>query len=189
MVAKDVKLQVEFNPASVKVWRLIGYEKRILRPEEFNDDKKDSGDLGSGHQVTAIYEVIPASSREETASIDRLRYQQPKDTSESRSKELAWMKLRYKQPDGDRSELLQVPVAAKVTPWDSTPADARFAAAVTEYGLLLRQSKFAAHASFDHALGIARETAGSSPDEHRLEFLDLVRRAKELALDHESRLR
>src|SRR5262249_27291020 len=112
-VAKDVKLQIEFNPSRVKSWRLIGYEKRILRAEEFNDDKKDSGDLGSGHQVTAIYEIIPASSGEAPSDIDPLRYQQRRrNTSSARSGELAWVKLRYKPPQGDRSGLLQWPAPA-----------------------------------------------------------------------------
>ncbi len=189
-VAKDVKMQIEFNPSSVKAWRLIGYEKRILRPEEFNDDKKDSGDLGSGHQVTAIYEIVPASSRENPSNIDPLRYQQKRrDTRDTRSKELAWLKLRYKEPQGDRSQLLQWPVPASVSAADILPVDVRFAFAVAEYGLLLRASKFAAGASFDHVLRTARDAMGPNPDTHRTEFLVLVRHAEELSLNHESRLR
>src|SRR4029079_4073208 len=100
-VAKDVKLQIEFNPDYVKAWRLIGYENRVLRPEEFNDDKKDAGDLGAGHQVTAIYEIIPGTSRAAP-----LRYQDaPANSRKSRSAELAWVKLRHKKPQSDRSEL------------------------------------------------------------------------------------
>lgn len=134
-VAKDVKLQIEFNPSHVKAWRLIGYEKRILRAEEFNDDTKDSGDLGSGHQVTAIYEIIPAPSREEPPDVDRLRYQQTgRNTTSARSGELCWVKLRYKQPQGDHSELLQWPVPSSVAALDAAPADVRFALSVAEYG-------------------------------------------------------
>jgi len=189
-VAKDVKLQIEFNPAKVKAWRLIGYEKRILRAEKFNDDKKDAGDLGSGHQVTAIYEIIPAGSREDVAGVDGLRYQrQPRDTSRTRSAELAWVKLRHKQPQGDKSELLEWPVVPTSMDFDTLPVDARFAFAVAEYGLLLRQSKFAGGASFDQVLRLARDALGNAPDTHRMEFLDLVRRARELAQDTEARVR
>jgi Ca-activated chloride channel homolog len=182
-VAKDVKLQIEFNPAHVKAWRLVGYENRVLRPEEFNDDQKDAGDLGAGHQVTAIYELIPAGSSESPGSVDKLRYQQdaPAATRQSRSGELAWVKLRHKRPQSDRSELLEWPVQAAVTPFQSAPRDARFATAVAEYGMLLRQSKFSGNASFDHALKTASESLGPDLQGYRAEFLNLVRQARELS--------
>jgi Ca-activated chloride channel family protein len=185
-VAKDVKLQIEFNPDYVKAWRLIGYENRVLRPEEFNDDKKGAGDLGAGHQVTAIYELLPASSQEETARIDRLRYQQDaKLTSKSRAGELAWIKLRHKKPDSNKSELLEWPVSANAIAFLAAPPDVRFAASVAEYGMLLRQSKFAGNASFDHVLHTAKDALGDSPAGTRAEFLDLVHRAKELSKNRE----
>jgi len=185
-VAKDVKLQIEFNPDYVKAWRLIGYENRVLRPEEFNDDKKDAGDLGAGHQVTAIYELLPASSQEETARIDRLRYQQDaKLTSKSRAGELAWIKLRHKKPDSNKSELLEWPVSANAIAFLAAPPGVRFAASVAEYGMLLRQSKFAGNASLDHVLHTAKDALGDSPAGTRAEFLDLVHRAKELSKNRE----
>ncbi len=181
-VAKDVKLQIEFNPEYVKAWRLIGYENRVLRAEEFNDDKKDAGDLGAGHQVTAIYEVIPATSEEDPAKVDRLRYQQDaKETRTAHSGELAWIKLRHKKADSNKSDLVQWPVSATAISFAMAPPDVRFATSVAEYGLLLRQSKFAGSASFDHALRIAKESMGAAPAGSRAEFLDLVRRAKELS--------
>ncbi len=178
-VAKDVKLQVEFNPTHVKAWRLVGYEDRILRPEEFNDDHKDAGDLGAGHQVTAIYELVPAGSNEELSSVDKLRYQQDaRNAPPSRSGELAWVKLRHKKAQSDTSELLEWPVSATQTDFRAAPADTRFATAVAEYGMLLRQSKFAGSASFDHVLSTAGNALGPDLAGYRAEFLDLVRRAQ-----------
>jgi len=176
-VAKDVKLQIEFNPARVQSWRLIGYENRVLRPEEFNDDKKDAGDLGAGHQVTAIYEIMPGTSR-----ADPLRYQDaPANSRKSRSAELAWVKLRHKKPQSDRSELIEWPVDATETPFRAAPPDIRFASAVAEYGMLLRQSKFAGNASFDHVLNIASQALGADLAGQRSEFLELARRARDLS--------
>jgi Ca-activated chloride channel homolog len=180
-VAKDVKLQIEFNPARVKSWRLIGYENRVLRPEEFNDDKKDAGDLGAGHQVTAFYELIPAGSVEETGDVDQLRYQKDADnTRKARSNELAWLKLRHKKPQARKSELLEWPIASEATRFSSLPNDVRFAAAVAEYGILLRRSKFEGHANFDHVIAAAQLAIRTSTDEHKLEFLDLAKLARTL---------
>ncbi len=181
-VAKDVKLQVEFNPAHVKAWRLVGYEDRVLRPEEFNDDQKDAGDLGAGHQVTAIYELMPAGSSEEPGSVDKLRYQQDaRNAPPSRSGELAWVKLRHKRPQSDKSELLEWPVSAAQIEFRTAPADTRFATAVAEYGMLLRQSKFSGNSSFDHVLNTASGALGADLAGYRAEFLDLVRRAQGLS--------
>ncbi len=181
-VAKDVKLQVEFNPTHVKAWRLVGYEDRILRPEEFNDDKKDAGDLGAGHQVTAIYELMPAGSNEDFGSVDKLRYQEDaRNAPPSRSGELAWVKLRHKKPQSDTSELLEWPVSSSQTEFSKAPVDTRFATAVAEYGMLLRQSKFAGNASFDHVLNTASNSLGADLSGYRAEFLDLARRARDLS--------
>ncbi len=181
-VAKDVKLQIEFNPARVQSWRLIGYENRALRPEEFNDDRKDAGDLGAGHQVTAIYEILPSWSAEEHGSVDRLRYQEsPVTARKSRAAELAWVKLRYKNPHADTSELLEWPVDTAPMAFGAAPTDVRFATAVAEYGMLLRQSKFSGNANFDHVLSIASQALGADLAGHRSEFLDLARRARDLS--------
>jgi Ca-activated chloride channel homolog len=183
-VAKDVKLQIEFNPARVKSYRLIGYENRILRPEDFNDDRKDAGDLGAGHQVTALYEIIPEGSSETGASVDGLRYQnsiQQAPRSGSHTQELAWVKLRHKNPQSDSSELLEWAVPAGSMAFESAPRETRFAIAVAEYGLLLRHSKFAGGASFSHTLKTASDAVGSDLAGHRTDFLDLVRRAAALS--------
>jgi len=184
-VAKDVKLQIEFNPARVKEYRLIGYENRLLRPEDFSDDTKDAGDLGAGHQVTAFYEIIPTGSTSTGGGVDPLRYQAsavPEPAvRNSRPNELGWVKLRHKAPQGDSSQLLEWPVSAQIAEFRDAPRDVRFAAAVAEYGLLLRHSKFAGNASFDHALETASNALGSDLNGNRTEFLDLVRKAARLS--------
>jgi Ca-activated chloride channel family protein len=188
-VAKDVKLQIEFNPARVKEYRLVGYENRVLHPEDFNNDAKDAGDLGAGHQVTAFYEIVPTGSAGNDGDVDPLRYQQPgrPQTRESRSNEFGWVKLRHKAPQGDKSELLQWPIAGNVAELRSVPRDVRFAAAVAEYGLLLRHSKFAEQASYSHVLATASESIGPDLAGHRTDFLDLVRRAAALNGEHHGR--
>lgn len=175
-VAKDVKLQIEFNPERVREYRLVGYENRILRPEDFNNDAKDAGDLGAGHQVTAFYEIVPADG----GTVDGLRYQAP-ERRPNGSAEVAWIKLRHKAPQSDHSELLQWPVAAVPSELRSASRDVRFAAAVAEYGLLLRHSKFAGQASMAHVLATASEALGPDLAGHRTDFLDLVRRADALS--------
>lgn len=182
-VAKDVKLQIEFNPEHVKAWRLVGYENRLLRDEDFNDDKKDAGDLGAGHQVTAFYELIPAGSDENTPGVDPLRYQKDaaqKPSAKSARNEVAWLKLRYKEPTAGKSELLEWPVSNQAMSFDSAPADTRFAAAVAEYGILLRGSKFKGDASFGHALQVASRAVGEDAAGPRAEFLELLKKAAKL---------
>jgi Ca-activated chloride channel family protein len=181
-VAKDVKLQVEFNPAHVKGWRLIGYESRVLRPEEFNDDKKDAGDLGAGTSVTALYELIPNGSAEKLRKVDDLRYQSTtvKESAKA-SKEVATVKFRYKRPDESESRVFSRAVMGSQRSFADAPAEMRFAAAVAEYGLLLRQSKFAAQASYEHAMSAAKQALGSDRHGHRAEFVELVRAARDLA--------
>ena len=180
-VAKDVKLQIEFNPARVKEYRLVRYENRLLNPEDFNDDAKDAGDLGAGHQVTAFYEIVPTGSGS-GGDVDPLRYQQPdRAARDTRSSELAWVKMRYKAPQGDRSELLEWPAASTTTDFRQAPRDVRFAAAVAEYGLLLRHSKFAGQASYDHVIATASDAVGADLQGHRTDFVDLARKASVLS--------
>ncbi len=181
-VAKDVKLQVEFNPAQVKAYRLIGYENRRLHDEEFNDDKKDAGDLGAGHSVTALYEVILAGSDEPLSGVDPLKYQQTTVRPDAEgSNEVLTVKLRYKPPEGSESRLL-TRVLAK--PGDgAVPSQAfRFASAVAEFGLLLRDSPYkgAADYDYDHAFEQIRQTLGNDEDGRRSEFLFLIKTAKKL---------
>lgn len=181
-IAKDVKIQIEFNPARIGAFRLIGYENRILRHEDFNDDKKDAGEIGAGHTVTALYELVPAGNDTGLPGVDPLKYQKPSAPvaeRESASSELMTVKLRYKQPDGDTSKLLQKPVAD--TAKDATPSkDLQFAAAVAEFGMVLRESPHKGNATFDTALSLAENGLGSDAHGYRHEFMDLVRKAKSL---------
>ena len=174
-VAKDVKLQVEFNPAQVAAYRLLGYENRKLADKDFNDDKKDAGEIGSGHSMTAFYEIVPAGSGEEAvASVDPLKYQR---TEGVESGDLFTVKLRWKAPDGDASELAETPFAAAAA--TETPSeDFRFAAAVAEYALLLEDSKFKGDASFADVLERARAAKGADPEGWRAEFIRLVESAE-----------
>lgn len=174
-VAKDVKLQVEFNPAQVAAYRLLGYENRKLADKDFNDDKKDAGEIGSGHSMTAFYEIVPAGSGEEAvASVDPLKYQK---TEGVESGDLFTVKLRWKAPDGDASELAETPFAAAAA--TETPSeDFRFASAVAEFALLLENSKFKGDASFADVLERARSAKGADPEGWRVEFIRLVESAE-----------
>ena len=179
-VAKDVKLQVEFNPAQAKAYRLIGYENRRLRDEEFNDDRKDAGDLGAGHSVTALYEVIPAGSDEPIPGVDPLKYQKNTLRSgEAGSHEVLTVKLRYKPPRGSKSRLLTRVLSRPGK--GATPSDAfRFAAAVVEFGLCLRDSPYKGTSDYDHAFEQVRQTLGSDEEGRRSELLFLIKTAKDL---------
>jgi Ca-activated chloride channel family protein len=177
-IAKDVKLQIEFNPARVKAYRLIGYENRMLQAQDFNDDKKDAGELGSGHTVTALYEIIPAGSDEAVAGVDALKYQQTQATAAATTDELMTVKLRYKLPDGDKSKLLSHAVRDASTPLDKTSADFRFATAVAEFGMLLRSSEHKGKASYEAVLERAQGALGADREGYRKEFLLMVGQTK-----------
>lgn len=183
-IAKDVKLQVEFNPAKVQSYRLIGYENRMLNKEDFNDDSKDAGELGSGHTVTALYEVVPVGVKDEFAKpVDKLKYQQQPATvtSTSASNEILTVKFRYKQPDGDKSRLLEHPVIDRATTLYKTSENFRFAAAVAEFGMLLRNSAYKQSASFINILSLAQNATGKDEEGYRSEFVKLVKNAEVLA--------
>ena len=175
-IAKDVKVQIEFNPAKIKAYRLIGYENRILAKEDFNDDTKDAGELGAGHSVTAIYELVPAGSGEEFISVDPLKYQQQEKVTSS---ELLTVKLRYKEPDGDTSKLISNNVSSDEIA-QSPSGDFQFAAAVAEFGLLLRQSEFKQNASYEHVISAAQSSRGEDTYGYRTEFIELVKKAQNL---------
>ena len=177
-VAKDVKLQLEFNPAEVKGYRLLGYESRKLAAKDFNDDKKDAGEIGSGHTMTAFYEIVPAGSDEKIADVDPLKYQK---RTESGRGEVCTVKLRWKKPDGDTSLLKEIPISeAQIT--SKTPSeDFRFASAVAEFALLASDSKFKGGASFDKILDRARHAKGEDLEGYRAEFIRLVETAQLLA--------
>jgi Ca-activated chloride channel family protein len=185
-VAKDVKLQVEFNPATVSSYRLIGYENRVLADADFNDDTKDAGDMGAGHSVTALYEIVPAGVKSGAHRVDPLRYQEARRTSAAAAAdELMTVKLRYKDPDGDTSRLLTVAVKDSAAV-DS--ADVRFAAAVAAFGMLLRDSEYKGTATFADVLELARQGQGRDPGGFRAEFIHMVETAQQLAAPREARL-
>jgi Ca-activated chloride channel family protein len=171
-IAKDVKLQVEFNPRHVAGYRLIGYENRVLANEDFNDDRKDAGEIGAGHSVTALYEIVPAGVELPRPSVDPLKYQTaPAASPSQKSNELLTVKLRYKAPDGDQSRLLVRTVDNRVQPMS---ANLGFASAVAEIGMLLRDSKHVPSASFDAAIGRARKFREQDEDGYRTEFVKLA---------------
>ncbi|WP_449439888.1 YfbK domain-containing protein [Pedobacter steynii] len=184
-IAKDVKLQIEFNPSKVQSYRLIGYENRMLKAKDFNDDQKDAGELGSGHTVTALYEVIPVGVKSTfSGSVDDLKYQSnSKPVVLGNSKELLTVKLRYKHPDGSVSKLIEQPVIDTSVPFNKTSNNFRFSAAVAEFGMLLRQSDFRQNSSFDQVIRNAQNAVGNDNEGYRSEFIKLAKSAKLLAKD------
>ena len=176
-VAKDVKLQIEFNPAMVQAYRLIGYENRLLRNEDFTDDKKDAGDMGAGHAVTALYDVIPVGAKIDVpvGTTDSMRYQRAAPRR-GRSDELLFVNVRYKLPADSISRLLQHPVVdGNRAPGD----DFRFALAVASYGMLLRDSEFKGRATYEDVIALARSAAGA--DRYRGDFVALVEATQRVA--------
>jgi Ca-activated chloride channel family protein len=190
-IAKDVKIQVEFNPAQVAGYRLIGYENRMLATQDFNDDKKDAGEIGAGHTVTALYEIVPAGKSVGTQSVDPLKYQ-PEPLAglanedevakpQAASDELLTLKLRYKLPEADTSTKVEYPITDKGGSFADASDDFQFAAAVASFGMMLRNSQYKGETSFDAILEIAQSALGKDPHGYRAEFLDLIRTAKNLA--------
>ena len=193
-IARDVKIQVEFNPAAVRSYRLVGYEKRLLRKEDFNDDRVDAGEIGAGHSVTALYEVIPASQPDPGSSpaVDALKYQPAPDARPVRTaaappadaREMLTVKIRHKAPDSDTSErsyeaaFVDHGTAADYT--NATP-DFKFAAAVASFGLVLRDSPYKGSATFGGAIELAQEGKGRDASGYRAGFIALARRAQALS--------
>jgi Ca-activated chloride channel family protein len=170
-IAKDVKIQVEFNPEEVKGYRLIGYENNMLSSKDFNNDKVDAAEIGAGHQATAIYEIIPADSSEDVTGSD-LKYQA---TDAASGGEICTVSVRYKEPEGTNSKLLSFPVNGSI--FSEEPSESfRFASAVAEFGLLLRDSKYKGDASLHQVLKLAQ---GSSDDDLKDEFISLVQMARD----------
>ncbi|PBQ34886.1 hypothetical protein CNR22_11860 [Sphingobacteriaceae bacterium] len=177
-IAKDVKIQIEFNPSKVKAYRLVGYENRMLNKEDFNDDKKDAGELGAGHNVTAIYEIIPAGSKELLASVDSLKYQRTIPVVKSTSTDVMTIKFRYKEPAGTTSKLITEVLEDKKTAFVSASEDCRFALAVAEFGMVLRDSQFKGDADYKSILKMAKSSKGKDDDGYRAEFIRLVEMAE-----------
>ena len=187
-IAKDVKIQVEFNPNRVQSYRLIGYENRALANRDFNDDTKDAGEIGAGHTVTALYEIVPkgVSATMPQPGVDGLRYA-PVQEEEAIAKplgdvvmgqELLTVKLRYKQPDGNESKLLEFHVSDTNANYNEASTDFKFATAVALFGMKLRHSPFAQHMSYDTVLQLAQGSVGHDLNGYRSEFLGLVQQAK-----------
>ncbi len=176
-VAKDVKFQVDFNPAKVNAYRLIGYENRLLKQEDFKNDAKDAGDMGSGHTVTALYEIVPVGVKIDLPAVDAHKYQTPAKTA-GNADEWLTVKMRYKHPDGEASK--EVAAVLKGAGTARGSEDFRLAAAVAEFGLVLRDSPYKGDANFDAVIERASGASSFDPNGHRGEFVELVRRAKGL---------
>ncbi len=177
-IAKDVKLQIQFNPAAVKSYRLIGYENRLLRNEDFDNDKKDAGELGSGHTVTAIYEVISTKAGEKIKTGKSPRYiKQEKQVSTA--DELMYVKFRYKEPDADKSKLIEKIVKRSDDQSDSHRF--QLSAAVAEFGMLLRNSQFKGKANYQQVISLARAGKGEDKHGYRSQFITIVETAEEIA--------
>jgi len=176
-VAKDVKLQVEFNPARIGSYRLIGYENRALNTEDFNDDTKDAGEIGAGHRVTALYELIGTDSKQPVPTTD-LKYQSGNSDTSNRefNKELLTINIRYKEPDGNKSKLLSVSVMDKAYT-RVMPKNLAFASSVAAFGMILRDSEFKGNASLNMVLELLKEYDYSN-DEYKDEFVSLVKMMK-----------
>jgi len=180
-IAKDVKIQVEFNPTEVASYRLIGYENRVLAHADFNDDKKDAGEIGAGHSVTAIYEVVPPGSAD-APKVDELKYQDKGTPSTaSGSGEMMTVKIRYKDPDANKSKLLSFPIEDSDRSFTDTSRDFQFSAAVAGFGMLLRNSEHKADASFDMVRKLAQGALGSDPHGRRAELVKLIDAAAKLS--------
>jgi len=181
-VAKDVKLQVEFNPVMVQAYRLIGYENRLIADEDFDDDKKDAGELGAGHSVTALYEVTTAAADSGQPGADTLEYQNRVRTPKAHSSgEVLTVKVRYKRPEESESQLLSRTLKFRDAELAAASDDFRFAAAVAEFGMLLRDSHYKGQASYDQVLKLAEGAGTAQSDDSRFEFLHLVRTARRLS--------
>lgn len=181
-IAKDVKLQVEFNPAQVQSYKLIGYENRLLAKEDFNDDKKDAGEIGAGHAVTALYEVVPKGEKAAPPKVDPLKYQTaPAVSAAAASNELLTVNIRYKQPASDSSSKFTRVVVDQGLPLDSATPDFRFSAAVAEAALVLRGAPDTSGASLEAARNLAQGAIGSDVSGDRHEFVSLLAKARALA--------
>ncbi len=182
-VARDVKIQVEFNPAQVQAYRLVGYENRLLKPEDFNDDTKDAGDVGAGHTVTAFYEIVPHGVEIALRGVDGLKYQTPAQAPANGGAELLTVKLRYKHPGQDTSQLLELPMIDGGTSLAEASTDFRFATAVAGWAMLLSNSPHLGELDYDTVVALASAGLQDDPRGHRAEFVSLVRQAQTMAED------
>jgi Ca-activated chloride channel family protein len=182
-IAKDVKFQIEFNPAKIESYRLIGYENRLLAAEDFNDDRKDAGEMGAGHNVTALYELLPSGSDESLPAVDPLKYQDPDNGDYNKydfMDEFLTIKIRYKKPDGVTSMLFVKPVSGSVISINSASDNLRFAAAVSEFGMILRNSEYKGSSTLEAAASLARSARGEDEDGYRSEMIRLIDTVKDI---------
>ncbi len=177
-IAKDVKIQIEFNPAVVKGYRLLGYENRLMKAEDFDNDQKDAGELGSGHTVTALYEIVPKTASTEVPEIGDLKYQQALAKNTSSKNELMTVKFRYKQPDMDESKLIVQTQDNHPISLDNTSDNYRFSASVASFGMILRNSEFMGESSFKLVKELAQSAVGQDIHGYRSEFIRLVEKAE-----------
>ncbi|WP_442936124.1 YfbK domain-containing protein [Nostoc sp.] len=181
-IAKDVKIQVEFNPAKVQAYRLIGYENRLLQNQDFNDDKKDAGDIGAGHSVTALYEIIPTGMKSDVKlpTLDPLRFQRSAETvADAGGNELMQVKLRYKLPQDNTSQLITQTIQDDDLRADPS-TNLRFAAAVATFGMVLRDSEYKENANYDLVMELATQGKGEDQEGYRGEFIRLVEQSRGL---------
>jgi Ca-activated chloride channel family protein len=178
-IAKDVKIQVDFNPAKVQSYRLIGYENRMLKAEDFKDDQKDAGEIGAGHTVTALYEIVPPG-----VDVEPSKYQQPTKpvelTDAAMTDEMFVVRLRYKKPDGQESQEFRVEAKDVEREFDEASGDLKFASSVAAFGMLLRGSEYKGSVTFDDVIEIAKENKGEDENGYRAEFVSLVKLAKRM---------
>jgi Ca-activated chloride channel family protein len=184
-IASDVKFQLEFNPALVESYRLIGYENRVMAARDFDDDKRDAGEIGAGHTVTALYEIVPAGAGEggkddKTAGGDVVRTPKYLQTDKMKSAELGVLRLRWKNPGSEKSELSEIPLLAGDFTGARATEDQRFAASVAAWGMLLRDSDHKGSADIDSVITDVKQLLGDDPEGYRAEFLSLLYKTREL---------
>lgn len=182
-IAKDVKFQIEFNPANVESYRLIGYENRLLNDEDFNNDKKDAGEMGSGHTVTALYEIVPSGREGGNTGVDPLKYQSQRQVVTATGSELVTIKMRYKEPAGSQSRLFEEVVRTGERSFDRASENFRFSASVAAFGMMLRNSEYKGDLTYKRVIEMATSARGSDSDGYRAEFIRLVSSASEMTSD------
>ncbi len=180
-IAKDVKIQVDFNAAKVAQYRLIGYENRALENKDFADDTKDAGEIGAGHTVTALYELVLADKAVAAAPETESKYAKAAKPGDPSSPELLTVRLRYKAPDGDKSKLMEKPVANASKDYANASADFKFAAAVAGFGMILRDSPYKGNTTLPAVIEWAEASGGKDPSGYRHEFVELVGKARSLS--------
>jgi Ca-activated chloride channel homolog len=186
-VAKDVKFQIEFNPLAVESYRLVGYENRLLNDEDFNDDKKDAGEIGAGNSVTALYEIIPkgvSMTDSEDKRKDALRYQTTEMVAQNNAKELAFVKMRYKKPLRFKSSLLSQSIDNQILSLEKTSDNFRFAAAVAAFGQVIKESSYKGDFDYRKIIDLAESAKGSDTEGYRQEFINLVEKAMKITNNH-----